>query len=96
MFARWVAATNEYDAAHGTAIVAVASLGGKVKGRSLNLEDPAVRANMLAGVQTVLELGAGARLAGPRALPDLARLPRAARRNRRAVRRARASPGGCR
>ncbi len=60
MFARWVAATNEYDVAHGTAIVAVASLGGKVKGRSLNLEDAAVRANMLAGVQTVLELGAGA------------------------------------
>ena len=59
MFARWVAATSEYNAAHGTAIVAVASLGGKVKGESLNLEDPAVRAKMVAGVKTMLELGAG-------------------------------------
>jgi hypothetical protein len=59
MFARWVAATSEYNAAHGTSIVAVASLGGKVKGKSLNLEDPAVRAKMVAGVRTMLELGAG-------------------------------------
>ena len=58
-FARWTAATSAYDEAHGAGIVAVASLGGKVKRASLNLEDPAVRANMLAGVQAVLELGAG-------------------------------------
>jgi hypothetical protein len=59
MFGRWVAATDGYDAAHGAGILAVASLGGKVKGTSLNLEDPAVRANMVAGVETVLALGAG-------------------------------------
>src|SRR4051812_38735211 len=58
MFARWVAATGAYDEAHGTSILAVASLGGKVKGSSLNLEDPAVRANMVAGVETMLALGA--------------------------------------
>lgn len=59
MFARWVAATASYDEAHGARVVAVASLGGMVKGSSLNLEDPAVRANMLAGVEAVLALGAG-------------------------------------
>ncbi len=31
MFARWVAATASYDEAHGAGVVAVASLGGKVK-----------------------------------------------------------------
>ncbi len=59
MFSRWAAATSAYDEAHGAGIVAVASLGGKVKGSSLSLEDPAVRANILAGVETVLALGAG-------------------------------------
>src|SRR5581483_1735040 len=51
-FARWVAATRAYDEAHGAAIVAVASIAGKVKASSLNLEDPAVRANMVAGVES--------------------------------------------
>ncbi len=59
MFARWVAATTAYDAAHGAGIVTVASIAGKVKGSSLNLEDPAVRANMVAGVEAMLALGAG-------------------------------------
>lgn len=58
-FAQWVAATRAYDEAHETAIVAVASIAGKVKGASLNLEDPAVRANMVAGVESMLALGAG-------------------------------------
>ena len=58
-FARWVAATRAYDEAHGAAIVAVASIAGKVKASSLNLEDPAVRANMVAGVESMLSLGAG-------------------------------------
>jgi hypothetical protein len=57
--AMWVASTGSYDAAHGTQITAVASLGGKVKGKSLELADPAVRANMLAGVEAVLALGVG-------------------------------------
>ena len=59
MFGRWVAATRSYDEVHGAGILAVASLSGKVKASSLNLEDPAVRANVLAAVQTLLELGAG-------------------------------------
>jgi hypothetical protein len=59
MLARWVAATRAYDEAHGAGIVAVASIAGKVKGSSLNLEDPAVRANMVAGVEAMLALGAG-------------------------------------
>jgi hypothetical protein len=58
-FAHWVAATRAYDEAHGTALVAVASIAGKVKRSSLNLEDPAVRANMVAGVEAMLALGAG-------------------------------------
>ncbi len=58
-FAQWVAATRAYDEAHGAQIVAVASIAGKVKGSSLNLEEPAVRANMVAGVEAMLALGAG-------------------------------------
>jgi hypothetical protein len=59
MFARWVAATRAYDEAHGAAIVAVASIAGKVKRSSLNLEDPAVRANIVVGSDALLALGAG-------------------------------------
>jgi hypothetical protein len=59
MFSRWVAATRAYDEAHGAGIVAVASIAGKVKGASLNLEEPSVRANMVAGVEAMLALGAG-------------------------------------
>ena len=60
MLALWVSETAAYNTAHGTGIVATASLGGKVKGKSLNLEEPAVRANMLAGIEQVLSLGVGA------------------------------------
>lgn len=55
----WVAATAAYDGAHGTQIAAVASIAGKVEGRSLELEEPAVRANMVAGVERLLAIGVG-------------------------------------
>jgi hypothetical protein len=55
----WASQTAAYNAAHGTSIVATASFAGKVKGKSLNLEEPAVRANMIAGIETVLSLGVG-------------------------------------
>lgn len=58
MFARWTSATRAYDEAHGTQIVAVASIAGKVNAASLNLEEPAVRAHMVAGVEAMLALGA--------------------------------------
>jgi hypothetical protein len=56
----WVASTAAYNLEHGTDEVAVASFGGKVKGKSLNLEEPAVRANMVAGIERVLAMGVGA------------------------------------
>lgn len=56
MLAAWVSGTAAYNAAHGTSILAVASFAGKVKGRSLNLEDPAVRANVVAAAETVVGL----------------------------------------
>lgn len=59
MLGLWVAQTNAYNAAHGTDITAVASFAGKVKGKSLKLEEPAVRANILAAVETVLSQGVG-------------------------------------
>ena len=59
MLALWVSQTNAYNAAHGTDGVAVASFAGKVKGKSLKLEEPSVRANILAAVETVISLGLG-------------------------------------
>jgi hypothetical protein len=59
MLALWSSQTSAFDAGHGASIAVVASLSGKVSGRSLNLESPAVRANVLAGVETALGLGAG-------------------------------------
>jgi hypothetical protein len=59
MLSLWVSQTSAYNAAHGTDITAVASFAGKVKGKSLNLEEPGVRANILAGVETVISLGLG-------------------------------------
>lgn len=55
--ASWVALTNAYDSAHDIGIVATASLSGKVRGRSLELEKPAVRANIVAAVETALSIG---------------------------------------
>jgi hypothetical protein len=56
----WSSQTASYNLAHGTHTIAVASLGGKVKGKSLDLEAAAVRANMLAGIERVLSMGVGA------------------------------------
>ncbi|HXD55963.1 MAG TPA: hypothetical protein VN618_14500 [Solirubrobacteraceae bacterium] len=55
----WVSGTTAYNAEHGTSILAVGSFSGKVKGKSLNLEDPAVRANVVAAAETVVSLGLG-------------------------------------
>lgn len=57
--ASWVALTSAYDSAHDAGIVATASLSGKVKGKSLELEEPAVRANIVAAVETALSIGLG-------------------------------------
>ena len=59
MIGRWVSGTAAYNAEHGTSILAVGSFAGKVKGKSLNLEDPAVRANVVAAAETVVSLGLG-------------------------------------
>jgi hypothetical protein len=53
----WVSQTASYNLAHGTRLTAVASLGGKVKGKSLKLDEPGVRANMVAGIERVLSMG---------------------------------------
>ncbi len=59
MLAMWSAQTAAYDAERGAAITLVASLSGRVGGHSLNLEQAAVRARILAGAETALALGAG-------------------------------------
>jgi hypothetical protein len=58
MLGLWVAQTGAYDREHGGAIALWASFSGKVKGRSLNLEDAAVRGRIVAGAETVLAMGA--------------------------------------
>ncbi len=60
MLVLWSGETRSYDALHGSSITLVASLSGKVKGASLNLEEPSVRANVLAAAQSALSAGAGA------------------------------------
>ena len=60
MLALWSAQTKQYDAAHGASITLVASFSGKVKGSSMSLEEPSVRANVLSAVETALSAGAGA------------------------------------
>jgi hypothetical protein len=60
MLALWVSRTASYNSAHASAMIATASIGGKVKGKSLNLEAPSVRANMLSGIETALGMGVGA------------------------------------
>jgi hypothetical protein len=57
--ASWVALTGAYDSAHDAGIVATASLSGKVRGKSLELEEPEVRANIVAAVETTLSIGLG-------------------------------------
>jgi hypothetical protein len=59
MLSLWVSETAHYDTSHGATLTIVASFAGKVKGKSLNLEEASVRANVLAGVETVLSLGVG-------------------------------------
>lgn len=56
---QWAALTKAYDLEHGTDLVATVVFAGKVKKQSLNLEDPAVRARMISGVETVLAMGVG-------------------------------------
>ncbi len=58
MLALWTSEGQAWDTETGGRIVAVASLGGKVKGKSLNLEEAAVRTKIVAGVEAVLALGA--------------------------------------
>jgi hypothetical protein len=56
---QWAALTKAYDLEHATDLVATAVFDGKVKKQSLNLEDPGVRARMVSGIETVLEMGIG-------------------------------------
>jgi hypothetical protein len=56
---QWASLTKAYDLENGAGLVATAVFDGKVKKRSLNLEDPAVRARMLSGIETVIAMGVG-------------------------------------
>jgi hypothetical protein len=60
MVSLWAATTREYDLAHGADLIATVDFGGKVKGKSLDLEESSVRGNMVAAVETVLAMGVGA------------------------------------
>jgi hypothetical protein len=59
MLIRWSARAVAYDAAHGTALSVTAVFPGKVKtgGGGINLDDPAVRSRMVAGIESTLALG---------------------------------------
>lgn len=54
----WVAQAADYDSQGGGETV-VADLQGRVRGRSLNLEEAAVRQRMVEGVERVLAMGVG-------------------------------------
>ncbi len=58
MLPEWATQTSAYDEATGAAIRLYASFSGKVGGRSLNLEDAAVRGQILAAAETALADGA--------------------------------------
>lgn len=59
MLVRWASAAASYDAEHGRAMSLTAVFNGKVKTRrsGLDLDDPATRANMIAGIESSLALG---------------------------------------
>jgi hypothetical protein len=54
----WVAQTNSFDGDGGHE-TAIADFQGRVKGKSLDLEDASVRERMLVGIETVLAMGVG-------------------------------------
>jgi hypothetical protein len=60
MIPLWVSRVAAYDAAHGADEQLVGVFDGRVKGASLNLEDPAVRANVVAAIEAMLGQGIGA------------------------------------
>jgi hypothetical protein len=59
MLLRWASAAASYDAEHGRTMSLTAVFNGKVstKRSGLNLDDPATRANMVAGIESSLALG---------------------------------------
>lgn len=59
MLVRWASRAAAYDGAHGAAMSLTAVFNGKVstKRSGLNLDDPATRANMLAGIESSLGFG---------------------------------------
>jgi hypothetical protein len=57
MIPLWAQRTTAYDTAHDAEMTLVAVFQGRVKKASLNLEDPAVRARILSGIETVLAMG---------------------------------------
>jgi hypothetical protein len=59
MLVRWASRAASYDAEHGAAMSLTAVFNGKVatKRNGLNLEDPSIRANMIAGIESSLGLG---------------------------------------
>ncbi len=59
MIPLWVARTAAYNAGHGTDMLLVAVFDGHTAGAGLDLEDPTVRANVLASIETVLAMGVG-------------------------------------
>lgn len=60
MLGVWASETAAFDAEQGTAIRPVAVFNAVPKPGGLNLEDPATRARMLAGIEAVLGKGIGA------------------------------------
>lgn len=60
MIPLWVSRAAAYDAAHGADEQLVGVFDGRVKGSSLNLEDPAVRSNVVAAIEAMIGQGIGA------------------------------------
>jgi len=59
MIPLWVQRIAAYDAGHGSDEQFVGVFDGRVKGTSLNLESPAVRANVVAAVESMIVQGIG-------------------------------------
>jgi len=57
MIPRWAERAALYNTAHGTHITVTAVLNGHPKGKRLNLEDPATRAEVVASAEHVIALG---------------------------------------
>jgi hypothetical protein len=59
MIPLWVAHVASYDVTHGIDEQLVGVFDGRVKGASLNLEDPAVRANVVRSIESLVQQGLG-------------------------------------